>query len=121
MWFEKDRFDVSEYDAFQLRVRSDGRRFIANVGAPDFVRKDDVWQCFFFPRGGPEWEDITLNFHDFFVTHRGYMQDAPFSFPRKNLHTFGILLADRVDGEFRLEIKHIKAVRRILIKSEFSS
>ena len=63
---------------------------------------------------------LQLNFHDFFVTHRGYMQDHPFSFPRKNLHTFGILLADRVEGEFRLEIKHIKAVRRLLIKSEFS-
>ena len=53
--------DVSEYDAFELCVRSDGRRFIANVGAPDMVRKDDVWQCFFFPRGGPEWENITVS------------------------------------------------------------
>ena len=52
---------MSEYDAFEFRVRSDGRRFIANVGAPDFVRKDDVWQCFFFPRGGPEWENITVS------------------------------------------------------------
>ena len=63
---------------------------------------------------------LQLHFHEFFVTHRGYMQDSPFSFPRKNLHTFGILLADRVDGEFQLEIQHIKAVRRLLTKSEFS-
>ena len=60
-WFERDRIDVSEYDAFELCVRSDGRRFIANVGVPDMVRKDDVWQCFFFPRGGPEWENITVS------------------------------------------------------------
>ena len=51
---------MSEYDAFELCVRSDGRRFIANIGAPDMTRKDDVWQCFFFPRGGPEWENITV-------------------------------------------------------------
>ena len=61
MWFERDRHDVSEFDAFEFRVRSDGRRFIANVGAPDWVRKDDVWQCFFFPRGGPDWENITVS------------------------------------------------------------
>ncbi len=52
---------MSEYDAFELCLRSDGRRFIANVAAPDMVRKDDVWQCFFFPRGGPEWEKITVS------------------------------------------------------------
>ena len=52
---------MSEFDAFEFRVRSDGRRFIANVSAPDFVRKDDVWQTFFFPRGGPEWENITVS------------------------------------------------------------
>lgn len=61
-----------------------------------------------------------LHFGDFFVTHRGYMQDTPFAFARKNLSTFGILLADRVDGEFRLEIKHIKAVRRLIATSEFA-
>lgn len=54
-------------------MRSDGRRFIANVGAPDFVRKDDVWQCFFFPRGGPEWENITVSlapFRDIKFSHK---------------------------------------------------
>ncbi len=48
------------------------------------------------------------------------MQDSEFSFPRKNLQTFGVLLADRVDGEFELDIKYIKAVRRFTAKSEFS-
>ncbi len=52
--------NLSEYDAFQLRVRGDGRRFIANVQAPQMARKDDVWQCFVFTRGGPEWEDIRV-------------------------------------------------------------
>ena len=47
------------------------------------------------------------------------MQDSAFSFPRKNFQTFGILLADRVNGEFELEIKYIKAVRRFLATSEF--
>ena len=48
------------------------------------------------------------------------MQDSAFAFARKNLSTFGILLADRVDGEFQLEIKHIKVVRRFMATSEFA-
>ena len=59
--FESDKTDLSEYHAFELCVRSDGRRFIANVGAPNLGRKDDVWQSFLFPRGGPEWEKITVS------------------------------------------------------------
>ena len=59
-----------------------------------------------------------LPFSEFFLTHRGYMQDKPFSFPRSEMGTFGILLADRVCGPFRLEIQHIKAVRNLLTSSE---
>lgn len=156
-WFEKESFDLSEYDAFQIRVRGDGRRFIANIGAPGLGRKDDVWQCFVFTRGGPEWENITvceisppcrlncycstcgnfllvqscmnvisficicniqLPFGDFFVTHRGYMQDHTFSFPRSSVSTFGLLLADKIDGAFELEIQHIKAIRTLFSQPE---
>ena len=60
-WFDKGRIDVSEYDAFELRVRGDGRRFIANITAPNLGRKDDVWQCFVYTRGGPEWENIQVS------------------------------------------------------------
>ena len=60
-WFEKSRLDLSEYDAFELRVRGDGRRFIANIGAPSLARKDDIWQCFVYTRGGPEWENIQVS------------------------------------------------------------
>ena len=57
---ESGLYDVSGYDALQLRVRGDGRRFIANLSAPSMGRKDDIWQSFVFTRGGPEWEDITV-------------------------------------------------------------
>ena len=59
-WMESGLYDVSGYDALQLRVRGDGRRFIANVGAPSMARQDDIWQAFVFTRGGPEWEDISV-------------------------------------------------------------
>ena len=41
-------------------MRGDGRRFIANLQSPGLARKDDLWQCFLFTRGGPEWESIRV-------------------------------------------------------------
>jgi len=60
-WFQSGRFDLSDFDALELRVRGDGRRFIANLQAPGMARKDDLWQCFVFTRGGPEWENIRVS------------------------------------------------------------
>ena len=60
-WFESGRFDLSDFDAFELRVRGDGRRFITNLQAPGMARRDDLWQCFMFTRGGPEWENIRVS------------------------------------------------------------
>lgn len=59
-WFEHPYFNVTGYDAFKLRVRGDGRRFMLNLGYPNMARKDDVWQCFLFSKGGPDWEDILV-------------------------------------------------------------
>ena len=53
--------DLSEFDAFELRVRGDGRRFIVNLESPNMARKDDIWQCFLYTRGGPEWENIKVS------------------------------------------------------------
>ncbi len=41
------------------------------------------------------------------------MQDNDFSFPRATVATVGVLLADRVQGQFKLELQHIKAVRKV--------
>ena len=42
------------------------------------------------------------------------MQDSPFSFPQSSVETFGLLMADKVNGPFELEIQHIKAVRSLV-------
>ncbi len=61
MVFERECTDLSEYDGFELCIRGDGRRFIANVDCPNFVTNEDVWQYFMITRGGPEWEKITVS------------------------------------------------------------
>jgi len=44
------------------------------------------------------------------------MQDVELQFSRERVTTFGILLVDRINGPFSLEIEHIKAVRAFYLK-----
>ena len=53
--------DLSRFDGIEIRVRGDGRRFIANLQpAPGLVKQDDVWQSYVITRGGPQWENIMV-------------------------------------------------------------
>ena len=61
MWYDNGCFDLSPYDALRLRVRGDGRKFVVNIQCQSLVKPTDVWQFFMFTRGGPYWEDITVN------------------------------------------------------------
>ena len=65
---------MSGYDALRVCVRGDGRRFIANLSAPGMARKDDVWQCFVFTRGGPEWENIVVSVINRIYRIKNYIQ-----------------------------------------------
>ena len=49
------------------------------------------------------------------MTDSGYLQDLEFPFNTERVTTFGILLGDRVNGPFALELEHIKAVRGIYL------
>jgi len=56
-----------------------------------------------------------IPFHNFVVTDSGYLQDFEFPFNTERVTSFGILLGDRINGPFTLEIEHIKAVRGIYL------
>jgi NADH dehydrogenase [ubiquinone] 1 alpha subcomplex assembly factor 1 len=112
-------FDLSEYDGLEFRVRGDGRKFTVNVQTEDYI-KEDLYQAFLITRGGPFWEEIQLSFDSFILTNRGYVQDFHIKFAPQNVRTIGVLLADRTNGPFRLEIDYIKAVEMpsLRVKSE---
>ena len=59
-----------------------------------------------------------LPFSEFFLTNRGYMQDAQTLLPRASVNTVGLLLADKVTGPFELELQAVKVVRRLTTRTE---
>ena len=64
---------------------------------------------------------LQLPFRDFFLVNRGYMQDNQMSFPSQSVYTFGLVLADRVNGPFHLEIQCIRVGYSLIHTSDLVS
>eukprot|EP00041_Stephanoeca_diplocostata_P008100 m.116268 g.116268 ORF g.116268 m.116268 type:complete len:290 (+) comp17174_c0_seq1:134-1003(+) len=101
--------DFSAYNGLELEVRGDGRVYICNIHT-DGLQQEDLFQSAIYTRGGPLWQKVRIPFCDFLLTSLGYVQNEQAHMDLTAVKTVGILLADEVDGPFRLDIRSIKAV-----------
>ncbi len=92
--------------AFVLRVRGDGKAYKFGIRTDDAF--DGVqYQARFATQSG-EWQDIRLPVKDFQPTFRGRTVQAPALDPSR-VKIFGLLIADRQCGPFRLVVESIQA------------
>ncbi|XP_072031769.1 complex I intermediate-associated protein 30, mitochondrial-like [Amphiura filiformis] len=102
--------DFRKFNKLTLRVRGDGRAYMVNM-KPEMYwsdNKNDLYNYVFYTRGGPYWQDISLPFSKFFLTSGGRLQDRQAPMMMDKVKWIGIMLGDKVDGEFSLEIDNIK-------------
>jgi NADH dehydrogenase [ubiquinone] 1 alpha subcomplex assembly factor 1 len=99
--------DLTDFAAFVLRVRGDGRRYKLSVRTGAGF-DSPLYQCSFTTKTG-EWEEHRLAFGDFVPTLRGrVLTDVPPLNPAR-VNSVGLLISDKQVGPFRLEIGWIKA------------
>ena len=100
-------WDLGGYEGVELEVLGDGKVYKLSLTTPP--RYDAVvYRARFQPPAGA-WTPVRLPFSDFIPTFRGEkVPEAPALDPSK-INTFGFLISDRQEGEFRLKIKNIKA------------
>ncbi|NWI90536.1 CIA30 protein, partial [Pitta sordida] len=74
----KKYYDWSNFNSLYLRVRGDGRPWMVNIYTDPYFshQKDDLYNYFMFPRGGPYWEEIKIPFSKFFLSSQGRIQDS---------------------------------------------
>ena len=104
------RENLTGLATFVLRVRGDGRsyKFSARTGAGFDT---PLYQLAFTTKRG-EWEEHRLAFSDFVPTFRGRMlTDVPPLNPAK-INSVGVLISDKQEGPFKLEVAWIKASAR---------
>jgi monofunctional biosynthetic peptidoglycan transglycosylase len=101
------RHDLAGCDALVIRVRGDGRRykFTARMD-PGF--DGAVYQAGFTTRAG-EWEEHRLPLKQFVPTFRGRVLPGEPPLDPAGVVSVGVLISDKQEGPFRLEIAWIKA------------
>ena len=99
--------DLSGCGCFLVRLRGDGHRY-KFTARTETGFDAPLYQCAFETKRG-EWEEHRLAFKDFVPTFRGrILTGVPPLNPAK-VASVGLLIADKQDGAFRLEMSWIKA------------
>jgi NADH dehydrogenase [ubiquinone] 1 alpha subcomplex assembly factor 1 len=97
------------YSHFLIKCRGDGRWYKLMLYSPTAV--DVTWgDCHGYPlhtHGGPYWQYEKVPFSRFFHTIWGRVQDKQEAVRPSYVNSIGIVIMDRVDGEFQLEIDFI--------------
>ncbi len=98
-------YDFSNASELSLRVKGDGRRYQVRVQTAD--AEDISYRATFATAG--EWQVVDVSFSEFEPVFRGrIVSDAP-PLNAAAIEQIGFLIADKKEGEFKLEVDWIRA------------
>lgn len=106
------RMDLRGYEGVRVRVRADGRKYTFRLTTSTSSRgryTPSYWADFETPRG-QAWTSIDVPFSKFRPRWRGRMLNGP-ALDLGNIATLGLMIYDKRDGPFRIEVDSIHAYR----------
>jgi NADH dehydrogenase [ubiquinone] 1 alpha subcomplex assembly factor 1 len=102
-----DKYDLSASKGVELEAKGDGKTYKFSV-ALDLRFDSPVYRARFTP-SVEDWSVTKIPFDKFEPTFRGdVLSDAPPLDPAR-IATFGFLISDRQEGDFRLEVRRVTA------------
>ncbi|MEM9083018.1 MAG: CIA30 family protein [Planctomycetota bacterium] len=106
------QWNLSEYDSIRLRVRGDGRTYLAEIRTDVTFRGRAVaYRAEFETDADKGWQEITVPFANFKPSSWGRdISDQVEKINTSGIKTFGFMIYDGLDGAFKLEADWIKAV-----------
>lgn len=102
--------DLSDYEGLRMRVRGDGRSYylrLLDVNSEDNVA---VEHEIAFETEADTWTIVALPFESFYPNFRGRRIDRPPLEP-ENIRGISIMLREKVEGPFQLEIDYFEAYK----------
>lgn len=101
-------YDLSAFDGIALRVRGDGNtyRFRIRTEATGSV----VAYTGLFTTEAGTWQEIYIPFAEMIPLYRGFVVNAAGPLDPQSIRSFGLMLSDKQQGEFSLEVDWINAV-----------
>jgi hypothetical protein len=99
--------DLGAYEGIVIRFRADGNRYKLNLKTdPSF---DGIMYRVSFATIDGEWRELRFPFSEFRASFRGrFVRDAPPLDPTR-ITTVGLLISDKQEGPFRMEVAWIGA------------
>ena len=97
-----ENFDLADWKGIELKVRGDGRKYYFTSRSGRF----DFWHPLETKKD--EWVTVRIPFKSFYATTFGRRIPGIRLNP-KSLSSFGIMLFDKKDGPFTIELDYIKA------------
>ena len=103
------KVDLRDYDGIAVRVRSDGNQYKFTLRTD---RRFDgaVYQAS-LDTARNEWETVHIPFDEFVPTYHGRRLTNVGDVARDAIQMFGVIIADKHEGPFRLEIDWVRAYR----------
>lgn len=101
------RRDLSPFGAFLVRVRGDGRRYDLGLYT-DETDDGTSYRARFAPPAGT-WQTVRIPFADLAPVFRGRPAPAAPPFAPHRVRALGFLVADGVEGPFRLAVASVHA------------
>lgn len=105
-----DPIDLSDTKGFLLRVKGDGRTYKAAIRTDASKGR---WRIPFradFPTVKDEWITVFVPFKNMTPSFRGFPLDNPPALELDKVEAMGLMIYDKKDGPFKLQVDWIKAV-----------
>lgn len=101
-------FDLTGYDGIVLRVRGDGKAYQFRVRTEE-TGSEIAYAALFETEAG-NWKDIYISFAEMVPIYRGVVVGRAPTLDPGSIRSFGLMLANKQQGDFVLEVEMISAV-----------
>jgi monofunctional biosynthetic peptidoglycan transglycosylase len=101
-------YDLRGYDGILMRVLGDGNTYRFRIRTAR-TGPEIAFTALFDTKAGT-WHDVYIPFADVVPTYRGFVVDAAEEIDPSAIRSFGLMVADKQQGEFSLAVDWINAV-----------
>ena len=105
---EWSAYDLRMFDGLALRVRGDGNVYRLRIRTAE--TGPNIAYTALFPTMENEWQEIYIPFASMVPLYRGYVVSEAGPLDRASVRSFGLMMADKQQGPFALEVDWINAV-----------
>ncbi|UCH90623.1 MAG: CIA30 family protein [Nitrospirota bacterium] len=105
---QEGTYDLSAYEGIALRVRGDGKIYRFRIRTEE--TGPEIAYTALFKTKNDSWQEIYIPFSEMIPIYRGVVVNGVEALDPASIRSFGLMLSERQQGEFSLEVDTIVAV-----------